>query len=265
MAVNDESFTLTVSPQLWETIRVRSLDPVRLERSVPGTSKTKKVIRNMKSMSCSLFVALLSAAISNASAALQNGGFESPVLTGGYATNFSVAPPGFAWTVVSNNIEVLRNDYWQPSSGLQSIDLNGATPSSIYQDFTFSSSGTWRLLFDLSANPDAITQGDGLGTGVKNMRVDFGVPGSLSSLGIFGVASDPRTVANMVWTSQIGGLVAVSDSVTYRLQFTSLVPGNGGAVLDNIRFELVPEPGMLTLVGVGLFGFLFRRSLVLRR
>jgi hypothetical protein len=219
----------------------------------------------MKSFYRSLLLALLAlAAVSTASATLQNGSFESPVLVGPYGTNFGVAPPGFAWTVVSNNIELVRNDYWQPSSGLQSIDLNGSTPSSIYQDFTFASSGTWQLLFDLSANPDQFTQGDGNGTGVKNVRVDFGTPGSLGTLGIFGVASDPRTVVNMMWTSQVGGMVTVSDSVTYRLQFTSLVPGNGGAVLDNIRFELVPEPSTLTLVSAGLLGMLVRRSRVRR-
>jgi hypothetical protein len=181
-------------------------------------------------------------------AGLVNGDFESPVVTGqGLPAN--VAPPGFGWTIASGDIDILGT-YWQPATGFQSLDLNGSTTGSIYQDFTFDSAGTWAFSFSLSANPDAFTRGDGGGTGVKNMQVLFGTPGSMTSLGTWGVDSDPRTIDNMQWVTITTPAVVVSSSTVYRVQFTSLVSGPSGPALDNVQVSPIPEPNAAALLCV---------------
>ena len=187
-------------------------------------------------------------------AGLSNGSFETPVTE--FGTFYSTAPPEFDWTIASGNIEVLSTAYWQASSGSQSIDLNGASAGSIYQDFTFSSSGVWAIRFDMSANPDLGSRGDGAGTGLRTMRVDFGTPGLMTTLGTYSLDSDSRAIDNMNYVTFMTPAVAVSDSVIYRLQFTSLSSGLGGPVLDNVL--LVPEPSTWALFCVGAIVCLLR-------
>ena len=214
----------------------------------------------MKKTSCKISVLVLTCltTLSASGTGLINGGFEAiPVSV---PTSYFVAPAGFGWTVVSNDIDILPSTYWQPSGGNQSIDLNGGSPSSIYQDFNFSSAGTWTVKFDLSSNPDLFSRGDGLGTGFKNLRVDFGPIGSLTSLGTYSLDSAPRTVSNMQWVTFTTPQIIVSDSVLYRLQFTSLVPGIAGNALDNIQLQVVPEPSTIALLSSSLIGFcIYRR------
>src|SRR5262245_43830490 len=82
-----------------------------------------------------------------------NGSFEAPKQSR-YIEEYSKAPTGFGWTIAMGEVDVLTSDYWQPSSGNQSVELNGTTAASIYQDITFSNAGTWVVKFDMSANPD---------------------------------------------------------------------------------------------------------------
>jgi hypothetical protein len=216
----------------------------------------------MKNLCYITIVVIASLAVSEASGAgLVNGDFELPVLTGIGAT-YSVAPVGFGWTIASGNIDLLTSAYWQPASGNQSIDLDGTTAGSIYQDFNFSSSGTWEITFDLSANPDLYTQGDGLGTGLKTVEVDFGPVGSVTTLGTYSISPVGRTDSNMQWVTITTPQVEVSDSVLYELQFTSLTPGIAGNALDNVQLQAVPEPagGALFSAGLCILGFVMRRK-----
>lgn len=135
-----------------------------------------------------------------ADAALINGSFEEPALSQ-LGANYSTAPAEFGWTITSGDIDVVVSNYWQSSSGNQSVDLNGTTAASIYQDFMFSSAGRWAVQFDLSANPDLFTGGDGLGSGLKTMRVDFGIPGAMTHLGTYSLDSTPRTTTSMGWVT----------------------------------------------------------------
>lgn len=198
---------------------------------------------------------------SNAPAAgLLNGDFESPGGVGYFNTFYPLSTPSaFSWKVAAGEIDLLGSTYWQHASGQQSVDLNGLAPGSIYQDFTFSSSGTYVIKFALSANPDLDFQGDDLGTGIKNARVDFGTVGLLSPLGTYGVDAASRHIANMNYVTITTPAITVSDLTVYRLQFTSLVSGKGGAVLDNVRIEVVPEPGSATLFSLATIGIFAAR------
>jgi len=205
-----------------------------------------------------LAVLSLSSTSKTFGAGLVNGDFESPSAPPNWFYNYGPGntPPSFGWQVVSGDIDLLGGGYWQASSGQQSVDLNGYTTGSLYQDFTFAAGGYYVIKFDLSANPDLSFVGDGLGTGIKQMRMDFGPVGSMASLGTFGVDSAPRSVGNMDYVLTTSPTIGVTANTTYRLQFTSLESGSGGPVIDNVRVELVPEPSTITLfslAGLGVF------------
>jgi hypothetical protein len=164
---------------------------------------------------------------------LINGSFEAPKQSRPIE-EYSAAPAGFGWTIATGEVDVLNSDYWQPSSGNQSVELNGTTAASIYQDFTFSDAGTWTVKFDMSANPDLFARGDSAGSGFKTLRVEFGIPGVMTNLGTYSLDSAPRTVGDMRWVTITTPEIVVSNSVPYRLQFTSLTQGIAGPVLDNV-------------------------------
>jgi hypothetical protein len=184
-------------------------------------------------------------------AGLLNGDFETPIVPG-MAAYYTSAPAGFLWTVVpGTGIDHVRT-FWQASSGAQSVDLNGFSPGSIYQDFNFSTAGNWDVKFDLSANPDP---GE---AGIKTVRVDFGVAGGpLTTLGTFTSNSAGKTLSNMQWLTVTTPDFSVDTSTLYRLEFTSLTPGASGPAIDNVRAVVVPEPSSLALLCGGLvFGLL---------
>lgn len=189
-----------------------------------------------------LNLALFSLGIANFTAnatGLVNGSFETPHLSVPWQPY--VTTPGFGWTVTSGDIDLIGSN-WQASDGQQSIDINGFVAGSIYQDFTFPTSGLYVIKFDLSANPDP-TQ-----PGVKPLRLDFGnTAGPLSSLGNYGLSNVGRTHANMQYIEYTTATLNVSDAATYRMQFTALIDGNCGAVLDNVRIVAVPEPNVLAI------------------
>lgn len=180
---------------------------------------------------------------------LSNGDFEFPLVGVGTSFDSTTVPAGFGWTIASGDLDLLGASYWQPASGVQSLDLSGYfLPGSIYQDFIFPSAGTWVIKFSLSANPDYAWHGDSLGSGIKNLRVDFGVPGQMSTLGIFGVDADSRSIWDMKWVTITTPELLISDATAYRLQFTSLVPGAAGPALDHVELQIVPEPTAMTLL-----------------
>lgn len=210
-----------------------------------------------------IFAALITALISvnTLSAGLVNGSFETPTAPAGWFFTFTAgsAPAPFGWQVAAGEIDLLGNGYWQHSHGQQSVDLNGLAPGAIYQDFTFDAAGAYVIKFDLSANPDLDFQGDDLGTGIKNARVDFGTPGLTSALGTYGVDAESRHITSMNYVTITTPAITVSDATIYRLQFTSLVSGKGGAVIDNVRIEAVPEPGAFSILALAAAGILVIR------
>jgi hypothetical protein len=183
-------------------------------------------------------------------AGLLNGDFETPVINRD-GQNYATPPPGFGWQLVSGTDFDLLGTHWQPSSGAQSIDLNGFTSGSLYQDFTFGTSGIWAIKYDLSASPT--------GPSSKTVRVDFGLAaGPLTTLGTYTIDATTRTPSNMQWLS-FAPQVTVLGSSTYRLEFTSLTPGADGPALDNVSLAIVPEPCTTAILGLGGFALLLSR------
>jgi hypothetical protein len=185
------------------------------------------------------FLTLLLTAAGTRGAGLVNGSFETPT-NSAHIVEYGVAPEGFGWVIASGNIDVQTTGYWQCSDGNQSIDMNGGTPATIYQDFIFPHAGTWFIYFDFSANPDRFARGDGLATGLRTLQVDFGIPGVMTNLGTFSLDAAPRTINHMEWTRIVTTPIQALEGVVYRLQFSSLSPGIGGPALDNISIHQPP-------------------------
>ena len=196
-------------------------------------------------LSAGIIACVVATSANGALYTLSNGNFESPISPNGQQILAGSEPAGFDWHVASGDIELIRT-LWQPASGAQSIDLNGLSPATIYQDFTFAAGGQWVVMFAMSANPDS--------PDIKALNVSFGPSGgALTSLGNFVLSPGTRTYQDMQWVTQTTPSVNVQDSVVYRLQFTSLNPAsNYGPALDNVQLVQVPEPGTLSLLGVGV-------------
>ena len=176
-------------------------------------------------------------------AGLINPNFEIPAINVS-TVNYLTPPVGFGWQIQSGgDIDLIHSTFWQPSSGSQSIDLNGFAPGSIFQDITFPSAGSWVIKFDLAANPDQS------GAGLKTVQVGVGLPNTaLSTVGTFSFNSVGRSPSNMGWQTVTSQAFLVDATTTFRVQFTSLTPNAIGPALDNIRLELVPEPGVASLI-----------------
>lgn len=190
---------------------------------------------------------------------LLNGGFELPVQTDpqGFTTlGVGMNPPGFAWTISSGNVDLV-GDYFPAAEGNQCLDLTGYIAGSIYQDVTFGEGGIYRVMFQFSGNPVDLPT-------VKEMRVDFGpAAGILQTLGIFSFDTTGWTSSDLGWRQEQTPDFPVIAGVDYRLQFTSLVSGSYGPLLDDIRIVAVPEPDAGALLLVAIIGMAVPRKLPL--
>ena len=199
----------------------------------------------------SLAVALaLAAAAAPASAQnlVQNGGFESPAITGN--ATLSGCPAAFAWCIGQGNIDLIES-FWQPGEGRQSIDLNGTTTGSIFQDLATTPGQFYDISFLFSGNPE--------GSPSKTMEIVWdGV-----SLGTYQwVVGPPQSLSNMLWSPVfIRDNLATAASTRLEFRSTTTSPCGPadepacGPALDVVGVALVatiPEPATLALVGGGL-------------
>jgi hypothetical protein len=182
---------------------------------------------------------------------LINGDFESPAINQD-GQNYATPPAGFGWQLVAGTDFDLMGTHWNASSGAQSVDLNGFGPGSLYQDFSFGTSGNWTISYDLSAAPT--------GPASKTVRVDFGLAsGPLTTLGTYTINVGTRTPSDMQWLT-FAPQVSIVGSATYRLEFTSLTAGSDGPALDNVKLTAVPEPSVAVFAAVIIGANMIRRQ-----
>ncbi|WP_152099313.1 DUF642 domain-containing protein [Lacipirellula parvula] len=215
-----------------------------------------------------LFTAVLATGNALGANLVTNGSFEQgPPIPGRLLT--INAPDGSTlpgWTVASNDLEIVTNVEWPAADGSRSIDLNGVTNASMYQDVGGLNVGSSYLLsFALSGNP--YVNGDPVGTAdnVKNLRVSIaGVSTDLE----FDVAPyhwpTPALVPNMGWRTE--NMIFVATNATERLLFASLDPFNStrGPAIDNVSVTLVPEPAVLWLAAAWAVAPRWRRTVASR-
>ena len=194
--------------------------------------------------------ALACAILSGGSAgavSLTNGGFEDPVATAPITSIFSTEMTG--WTVMGGNIEIIKNTYWQPSAGTQSIDLNGLNPGIIKTTVTGLKTGSmYKLLFDMSANP----------IGGANTKAVRATAGSATAEFSFDRTQLGFGFQNMLWEEKALAFTALGPSAMLVFQDISLGGAASGPALDNIRVELmsaaIPLPASVPLLASALAG-----------
>lgn len=173
---------------------------------------------------------------------IQNGSFESTVVTSPYTTLTSGLT---GWNIVTGNVDLIGN-YWAPSDGNQSLDLNGTTAGSISQTFATTSGQKYHISFDLAGNPDG-------GDPLKTLLV------SISPQVFYSFNTTNQSKVNMGWTTNGFDYIATANTAT--LYFLSMQNSAYGPALDNVSVTAVPEPESyaMLLAGLGLMGAIARR------
>jgi choice-of-anchor C domain-containing protein len=186
-------------------------------------------------------VAAFAATVSDANAAyVQNGEFNNPWGGGSY-TPYGTGGNFGGWNVDSGSVDLIGG-YWQSATvGGGSVDLDGDSPGAISQSLT-TGTGTYKLTFSLSANPD-----NGLST--KSVRVSVADIVQDFSYTLTG-ANNHGNMNYSVHSIVFNAVGAVS------LAFASLSnSGPYGPVISGVSVSAVPLPAALPMFLTSLLGF----------
>lgn len=175
-----------------------------------------------------------------------NGGFESSTIFSPWLTLNAGSTTLTDWTINSGSIEILRNTYWQPSEGFQSIDTSGNNSGRIQQTIATVPGATYRLTFDLAGNPDG-------GPTVKSLQVGFGTSSQVLTFDTTGAS-----VSDMQWSTRSWDYTATSLSSI--LSFENIGATPYGAAIDNVSVVVVPEPTLILPLGLVLIRFGLKRA-----
>lgn len=197
--------------------------------------------------------ALAFMAVVSANAVIINGSFENGLANIG---NFTTLNPGnntaiTGWTVANGSIDYI-GAYWQAAQGSRSLDLNALSVGSIYQEIATNIGQTYQITFAMSGNPDP---GNANAGSLFQLRFQAFNASNLSEIQnqIFSYQDAAHTRTNMLWQDRT--VTFTATEATTRIMFSGYMPtGAYGAALDNVRFEAVPEPFTMALMGGAALG-----------
>src|SRR3954454_3059009 len=156
-----------------------------------------------------------------------DGDFETP--PSGDQTTYVVDDTFGPWAVAFGDVQQIGG-FWDPASGMQSMDLNGDHLGGIYQDIATTPGATYMLTFFMAGNPDQ--------QGVKQMNVLW--DGALVDQPMFDSTGHAR-YGEMGWAMHTDTVQATKPLT--RLEFDSVSPATPyGPALDNVQVVLTQAP-----------------------
>ena len=187
-----------------------------------------------------------------------NGSFEDGVAPGSYttlATGDTTSLPG--WEVLSVGVDYIGS-YWVASAGSRSIDLSAISSGGVKQSISgFTAGATYRITFDLSANPDGAS---------RPKRALVSATGGVSQE--YTYANTLNTTSDMMYETFTYDFVA--SGTLQDIQFRSEENNAYGTVLDNVSIAEVTleTPGVVSesaTWGLMLGGFMMVGAAARRR
>jgi choice-of-anchor C domain-containing protein len=156
-----------------------------------------------------------------------DGDFETP--PSGDQTTYVKDDTFGPWTVAFGDVQQIGG-FWDPASGMQSMDLNGDHYGGIFQDLATTPGATYRLTYFMAGNPDE--------QGLKQMNVLW--DGAAVDQPTFDSTGHTR-YGNMGWVMHTDTVEATKPLT--RLEFASVAPATPyGPALDDVQVVLTQEP-----------------------
>lgn len=186
---------------------------------------------------------------------IQNGGFESPVVTPGSYIQYNAGDTFTGgWVVGGHDVDLVSSTYaeagivFNSNSGLASVDLTGGGNSganSVSQTIPTSTGMRYAVSFYVGRAQSTVTG-------------DYSGPASISMTLLVNNTTQTFTNSNVLsggieWTLFTTSFVAQGSSTT--LTFTNQTSGASNfAGLDDVDVTAVPGPQALAVFGLGLLG-----------
>jgi choice-of-anchor C domain-containing protein len=164
-----------------------------------------------------------------------NGGFESPAYQNQITTLTGSQLSG--WTIDKGDVQVIKNTFWTPAEGIQSLDMSGTTPGNIRQTISTEPGATYTMTFRMAGNPDG--NGKGLGYELKELEVYWDGT-AISPTYTFDTTGKSR--ASMGWVLVTIPNLKATKSTTEIAFVTKAPAGAYGIALDDISVEDPPTP-----------------------
>jgi len=203
---------------------------------------------NMKSLFAMSAIALASVG-AQASNLITNGSFETPAIPD---PSYTTLPGLLGWTAGVNGIELRNNVAGTAHDPSNYVELDTTANSTLWQDVTITTGGSYLLSFWYNSRPDNFKDGEALDNDTNTLAWSFGGKSGK-------VLEDYTTVTG--WTHFTKTFTLTADSTETLLFAAAGADDSFGGSLDDVSLTAVPEPESyaMMIAGLGLMGAIARR------